>query len=85
MAKIREQVDHGAIEEKVKIAHLGWSVPHTAELVKRLTETAKIRHFVPHGNWERSLLFTGHGFVNLMTGCSGCHIFYKQQTAESMA
>ena len=85
MATIREQVNQDAINEEGNTSHLGWSIPHAAELINPLAETAKIHRFVPHGKWERSLLLTGHGLVNLMTGRSGCHIFYKQQTADFMA
>lgn len=67
-----------------KVTHLRWSIPHTTELLKTLIETAKIRHIVPHGNRERSLLLTGHGFIDLMTRCSGCHIVYEQQTRKVM-
>jgi len=44
---------------------------------KVLTELAWTPHSVPHGNRERDLLLTGHGFVNLMSRRSRCHIFYE--------
>lgn len=43
------------------MSHLGWSIPHTAELVKILTETAEVHHdrgsresgaqSSPYGTW----------------------------------
>lgn len=81
---MHEQVNNNAIGEGKK-SHLGRSISQTTELVKKLTETVEACHFVPHWDRECSFLFTGHGFVDLMAGRSGCHIFYKQQAGESMA
>lgn len=77
MAIIREQVNHDTTGEEGKTSHLGRSIPHTTELIETLTETTETGRFEPHRNRERSLLLAGHGFVNLMTGCSGCYVFYK--------
>ena len=44
---------------------------------KELTELAQMHHLVPHGDRERDFLLAGHGFINLVTRGSSCHVFYE--------